>query len=744
MRNTLVLSACAVALALAAGARSGEAAAAAKPTPANVDEKRLMASQEHPGQWMSQGRDHMEQRFSPLTKINDKNVSQMGLAWFGDFDTRRGQESTPLVIDGVLYVTTAWSKLYAYDAKTGKELWKFDPKVPGGWGVNACCDVVNRGVGAWKGKIYLGTIDGRLIAIDAATGKQKWSTQTTPKDKAYSITGAPRLANGKVFIGQAGSEFEQRGFMAAYDAETGKRLWQWWIVPGDPSKGFEQPELELAARTWKGEWWKTGGGGGPWDGIAYDPVTNYVIIGTGNGAPWPQSIRSPGGMENNENLFLSSMVALDADTGKYKWHYQFTPNESWDFDGTQQITLADIEINGQKHHVAMQANKNGMFYVVDTKTGKLLKGAGFVPNINWNFGLDPVTGKPKVNPEAIYTEDKGFIVIPAAGGAHSWHPMSYNPITKLVYIPTSYGNYAFVAAKEDDNPMGQKLSISMRKGQQLNAPRINASYLLAFDPVTMKEAWRAPFESGRGGGTMTTAGNLVFQGNSREFAAYRADNGEKLWSSPTQTGVVAGSVTYEVDGEQYVAVAAGSRMGGNYYSPNGSRILAYKLGGTAKLPDPVPPIPQVLNPPNQFGSAEMLVKGADTYNRFCGGCHGTDGQSRGMFPDLRYSAALGSSEVFNSIVMDGALTANGMVSFKKALKQPEVDSIRAYMVSRAIDLKQNPPRGGAGGAGAGVAPGGANRAATAPATQAAPGGASAPSGASSPGGQPARQPELPH
>jgi PQQ-dependent dehydrogenase (methanol/ethanol family) len=713
MRRALVLSACAAALALAASARSGEAAAAAKPAPANVDEKRLMASQQHPGQWMSQGRDHLEQRFSPLTKINDKNVSRLGLTWFGDFDTRRGQESTPLVIDGVLYVTTAWSKVYAYNAKTGKELWKFDPKVPGEWGVNACCDVVNRGVAAWKGKLYLGTIDGRLIAIDAATGRQRWSTQTTPKDKAYSITGAPRVANGKVFIGQAGSEFEQRGFMAAYNAETGKRLWQWWIVPGDPSKGFEQPELAIAARTWKGEWWKTGGGGSPWDGIAYDPVTNYVIIGTGNGAPWPQSIRSPGSMENNENLFLASMVALDADTGKYKWHYQFTPNESWDFDGTQQITLADIDIKGAKHHVAMQANKNGMFYVVDAKTGRLLSGEGFVPNINWHFGLDPETGKPKVNPESIYTEEKGFIVIPASGGAHSWHPMSYNPITGLVYIPTSYGNYALVAAREDDNPMGQKLSISMRKSQQLNAPRINTAYLLAWDPVKGKEAWRAPFETGRGGGTMTTAGNLVFQGNTREFAAYRADTGEKLWSSPTQTGVVAGSVTYEVDGEQYVAVAAGSRIGGNYYSPNGSRILAYKLNGTAKLPDPVPAIPQVLNPPEQFGSPDLLVKGADTYNRFCGGCHGTDGQSRGMFPDLRYSAALGSAEVFNSIVMDGALTANGMVSFKKALKQDQVDSIRAYLVSRAIDLKKNPPRGfgGPGGAGPGAgaspsAPGG--------------------------------------
>ena len=692
MRNLLALSVCTSALILAATAD------AAQPARANVDEARLMASstEQNAGQWLAQGRDHSEQRFSPLTQINDKNVGRLGLAWYGDFDTRRGQESTPLVIDGVLYVTTAWSKVYAYDAKTGKELWKYDPKVPGEWGVNACCDVVNRGVAAWKGKLYLGTIDGRLIALDAATGKEKWSVQTTPKDHPYSITGAPRVANGKVFIGQAGSEFQQRGFMAAYDANTGKRLWRWWIVPGDPSKPFEQPELAMAAKTWKGEWWKKGGGGSPWDGIAYDPVTHYVIFGSGNGAPWPQSIRSPGSAENNENLFLSSMIALNADTGQYVWHYQFTPNESWDFDGTQQITLADVEIDGAKHRVAMQANKNGMFYVLDTKSGKLLSANGFVPNINWHTGLDPVTGKPKINPESIYTEEKGFVVIPASGGAHSWHPMSYNPMTGLVYIPTMYGNYPLVAAKEDDNPMGQKLSISMRKGLALPVQRINTGYLLAWDPIKGKEVWRVSFEAGRGGGTMTTAGNLVFQGNSKnqELAAYRADTGEKLWSMPAQTGIVAGPVTYVVDGEQYVAVSAGARtgFGGNYYSPNGSRILAFKLGGTAKLPDPVPPVPQVLNPPEPFGASELLTKGADTYNRFCGTCHGTDGQSRGMFPDLRYSAALGSREVFESIVLGGALTANGMVSFKKALKADQVESIRAYMVSRAIDLKNNPPQ----------------------------------------------------
>jgi alcohol dehydrogenase (cytochrome c)/quinohemoprotein ethanol dehydrogenase len=304
-----------------------------------------------------------------------------------------------------------------------------------------------------------------------------------------------------------------------------------------------------------------------------------------------------------------------------------------------------------------------------------------------------------VNPEALYTETRGFVVIPGPGGAHSWHPMSYSPITGLVYIPTMYGNYPLIASREDDNPMGQKLSISMRRGfamyEKPGVKRINNGYLLAWDPVKGKEAWRVSFDSGRGGGTMTTAGNLVFQGNSwyQEIVAYRADNGEKLWSMPVQTGIVAGPVTYEVDGEQYVAVAAGNRaeMGGNYYSPNGSRILAFKLGGTERLPAPAPAVSQVLNPPAQFGTPDMLVKGADAYNRFCGTCHGIDGQSRGMFPDLRYSAALNSAEVFDSIVVDGALTANGMVSFKRALTQEQVDSIRAYVVARAIEARRNGP-----------------------------------------------------
>jgi quinohemoprotein ethanol dehydrogenase len=662
-----------------------------------VSSERLLAAGSDSGQWMTYGRTYSEQRYSPLGQINAGNVDQLGLAWFADFDTSRGQEATPLEVDGTIYVTTAWSKIRAYDAKSGAPLWSYDPKVPGEWGVNACCDVVNRGAAVWNGKVYFGTLDGRLIALDAGTGKPVWQVQTTDPRKPYSITGAPRVAMGKVLIGQAGSEFSQRGYLSAYDAETGKLDWRWYVVPGDPANGFENKQMALAAQTWGGQWWKTGGGGAPWDAIAYDPVTGYVLVGTGNGAPWPAEIRSPG---NNDNLFLSSIVALRLDTGEYVWHYQMTPHESWDYDATQQIMLADLAIDGRKRHVAMQASKNGYFYVLDAATGRLISAQAFVPGINWSFGVDLATGRPRFNPAARYDKTgKGFLVVPTVFGAHSWQPMSYNPATGLVYIPAVYANYPMVATRQDDNPMGQKLSISFAKGfemfRQPGNRRIDEGFLLAWDPVKQKAAWRVPLGSQHGGGTLATGGGLVFQGNSAhdEFVAYRADNGARLWGSPAQTGIVAGPVTYEVDGVQYVAVVAGSRMQGNFYAPNHSRLLVFNLGATAHLPPAAPTPQRVLDPPPEFGSQANLGHGAALYDRFCGTCHGPEGSSRGLFPDLRYSATLASPAAFDAIVLGGALAANGMVSFKQALTPTDANAVRAYVVSRAHYALRHTPDG---------------------------------------------------
>jgi quinohemoprotein ethanol dehydrogenase len=658
-----------------------------------VTAERLLAADDaiNAGQWMSHGRNYSEQRFSPLQKINADNVAQLGLAWFADFDTRRGQESTPLVIDGVLYVTTAWSKVYAFDAKSGKPLWSHDPKVPGEWAVNACCDVVNRGVAAWKGRLYLGTIDARLIALDATTGKVIWDVLTIEKGQPYSITGAPRVANGKVLIGQGGSEFSMRGFLSAYDAQTGKLDWRWYVVPGDPAKGFENPQMEEAAKTWRGEWWKTGGGGAPWDSIIYDPATNLVIMGTGSGAPWPAEYRSPGG---GENLYLSSIVALDLDTGNYAWHYQTTPRENWDYDNTSQLFTAELELGGAKRHVVMQAPKNGFFYVLDAKTGELLSAEPYVAGINWTKGIDKKTGRPIPNPDADYGKTgKGALVSPFYGGAHNWQPLSFSPLTGLVYIPANQSSYAFVATREDDNPMGQKLSISFAGNQEfmrkLKQQPVNEGFLLAWDPVKQKEAWRVPLGTGRSGGTLATAGGLVFAGNSKnEFTAYRADNGDKLWHADTQTGTMAGPVTYEVDGEQYVAVQAGFRQTGSYYAPNYSRLLVYKLGATGALPAAVPFPDPVLNPPAAIGTPAMIAHGEQVYGRFCSTCHGSDGLSRGMFPDLRYSGALAAPESFRAIVIDGALAAKGMVSFTAAgLTSDDAEAVRAYIIGKAIAAK---------------------------------------------------------
>jgi quinohemoprotein ethanol dehydrogenase len=617
----------------------------------------------------------------------------------------------PISVDGRIFVTSPWSKVYAFDAKTGKQLWKYDPKVPGEFAVKLCCGIVNRGVALWKGKVIWGTLDGRLVAVDAKSGKKVWERRVTDPQLTLSITGAPRIADGRIFIGEAGSEFHQRGYLAAYSADNGTELWRWWAVPGDPSRGFEQPELEWAAKTWNGEWWKTGGGGTPWDAINYDPVTGLVYIGTGNGAPWPAEIRSPGG---GDNLFTSSIVALDAKTGKYRWHYQETPADSFDFDSTQQIVTADLVIGGEKKHVVMHAPKNGVFYVLEASTGKLLSGKPYVPTVNWMTGLD-ANGKPVLSPEANYGKTgKGFHVVPSAGGAHSWHPMAFNPDTGLMYIPTNYGSFPLVA--EAGAKMGnQLLSINVARRPNDPPPKLDGagSYLLAWDPVNNKEIWKQPQGSSRSG-VMTTAGNLVFQGSApHSFSAFRADTGERVWTTETQANIVGGAVSYTVDAEQYVAVVAAGQggFGGSYWAPNYARLLVYKLGGKAALPQAEAYTPPPLNPPPEFGDGALLAQGQAKYNAHCSTCHGNDGRVSSVFPDLRYAGALWSSDAFKAIVVDGVLQANGMVSFRKVLTPQDAEAIRAHVVHLANQAKNAPP-----GVGFGGGPGAGPPAAPAPAS----------------------------
>jgi quinohemoprotein ethanol dehydrogenase len=645
-----------------------------------------------PGAWLSYGRDYREQRYSPLKQIDADNVSQLGLAWYADLAERGGSyETTPVAVDGRVFVTSPWSKVYAFDARTGKQLWKYDPKVAGEYAVKLCCGIVNRGVAVWKGKVIWGTLDGRLVSVDAKSGRKAWEKQITDPQLTLSITGAPRVADDRIFIGQAGSEFHQRGYLAAYSVKNGKELWRWWTVPGDPSKGFEQPELEWAAKTWKGEWWRTGGGGTTWDAITFDPVTDLVYVGTGNGAPWPAEIRSPGG---GDNLFTSSIVALEAKTGKYRWHYQATPEDSFDFDNTQQIVTADLVVDGEKKHVLMQASKNGVFYVIEGATGKVLSATLYVPTANWMTGFD-ASFRPILNPEANYGKiGKGFHVVPSAAGAHSWHPMAFSPDTGLMYIPTNYGSFPLVA--EAGAKMGnQLLSINVGKQPGDPAPKLEkaGSYLLAWDPVNRRQVWQQPQGSSRAG-VMTTAGNLVFQGSTpRSFSAFRADTGERVWTTETQANIVGGSASYEVGGEQHVAVVAAGQggFGGSYWAPNHARLLVYKLGGKVVLPAAEVYTAPALNPPPEFGDEAQIALGQAKYNAHCAACHGNDGRVSSVFPDLKYAGALYSAEGFKAIVIDGVMQANGMVSFRKVLSPQDAEAIRAYVTRLAHQAKNAPP-----------------------------------------------------
>ncbi|WP_225009698.1 MULTISPECIES: PQQ-dependent dehydrogenase, methanol/ethanol family [Novosphingobium] len=665
-----------------------------------------MIAQGSDNEWLSYGRDYGEQRFSPLTAVNDQNVGQLGLAWFADLDTARGQEATPLMHDGVIYVSTAWSMVKAYDATTGALKWAYDPKVPRETVVRACCDAVNRGVAIYGDKIYVGTLDGRLVALDAKSGKEVFAKVVVPDQQNYTITGAPRVVKGRIVIGAGGGEYRARGYIAAYDPNTGAEVWRFNTVPGNPKDGFDKEGLnkaamEAAAKTWGGDWWTLGGGGTVWDSITYDPSTNLVLFGTGNAEPWNPAASGRDG----DALYTSSIVAVNADTGQYAWHYQETPEDRWDFDSDAQITIADLTIDGQKRHVAIHAPKNGHVYVIDVKTGQFLSATPWVP-VNWTTGIDPKTGKATIAPEARYEKTgKAFVGLPGAIGAHSWHAQSFNPKTGLLYIPTNIAAQGYVAAKDwKPSAIGYQFAIDPSKTTlpaegRAAAKAATTGALVAWDVVNKKEAWRVPMPSPWNGGVLSTAGNLVFQGNAQgQFAAYSADKGQKLWSFATQSGVIAPPMTYAINGEQYVAVLVGwggvwdlsagilAHSGGAY--KNISRLMVFKLGGKAQLPAaPKADNQAVLDPPPFTGTADQVARGGALYGRYCTVCHGDAAIAGGLVPDLRHSGALGSDEAIRSIVIDGVLHQNGMVSFKSALKPEDAEDLRQFLIKRANDDK---------------------------------------------------------
>ena len=650
-----------------------------------------------PGEWLSHGRTYSEQRHSPLASLTTENIDKLGLDWSFDLGVSRGIEATPIVHDGVMYVTTTWNIVYALNAKSGELLWTYDPKVDKSRGQYLCCDAVNRGVALWGDQVFTGTIDGRLIAIDKNTGKVNWDILTVDLSLPYSITGAPRVVKGNVIIGNGGAELGVRGYVSAYDADTGEMAWRFYTVPGNPANGFENKTMEMAAKTWKGEWWKAGGGGTAWDSMAYDPELDLLYVGVGNGSPWNQELRSPGG---GDNLFLSSIVAVRPDTGEYVWHYQTTPGETWDYTATQHMILADLNIDGTTRKVIMQAPKNGFFYVIDRETGEFISGNNYVP-VNWATHIDVESGRPVEVADARWPGKQPHLQVPGPIGGHNWHPMAFNPQTGLVYIPAQEVPFAYADDPDYDYQVGKwntgaNIALATLPSDAATFKAIRAMLkgrIVAWDPIKQEAAWTYEHKAPWNGGMLSTAGGLLFQGSAdAHFAAYDAATGTQLWKFFTQTGIVAAPISYAIDGEQYVAVASG--WGGSFGlayggvmasggAPKVGRVLTFRLGANVQLPELPESLVKLPAPPPATAPAEVVAKGGVAYTIHCVTCHGDHGQSYGSIPNLRHSPYLHTEAGWNSVVREGVLAALGMGNFGEFVDSETSNAIRAYIISEA-------------------------------------------------------------
>lgn len=679
----------------------------------NREEQQGSPEQDATNHWVTVGGDTGETRYSELSQINVANVRELGLAWDYDTRTKRGLEATPIMVDGVIYTTGTWGKVYAVDAKTGAEKWLFDPKVDGQVARDACCGVVNRGVAFWQGRVYVAALDGRLFALDAQSGAVVWEADTIDdRSRRYTSTGAPRVAGDVVVIGNAGAEFDARGYVTAYDVRTGDLKWRFFTVPGSPDKPYEHSELAMAAETWDpNSRWDVGGGGTVWDSMVYDQKHHLLFVGTGNSAVYLQEERSP---EGGDNLFLSSILAINPDNGKLVWHYQTTPGDSWDFTATQNMILTELTLEGVEREVLIQAPKNGYFYVLDRLTGELLSAEHYVP-INWSSHIDMETGRPVVTDAALYF-DEPKVSWPATFGGHGWRPMAYNKQTGLVYIPAfeasalrvnlfpdgyefipgrintgTFGLPPFPAAIDAFAPILPYDTDYLKSILAKTEIPPSRTVMKAWDPVEQKLVWEVDAKGSRNdGGVLTTAGNLVIYGKASGQLVFRhAQTGELLHSIDTGTGIMAAPMTYNVDEEQYIAVMAGlgsvafltyPPYAAAYDKSNRGRLLSFKLGGgEVKMANPLPPL-SVPQPPIQVSSADLMQRGSELFTWHCRQCHANNG--RGVVPDLRY---LGKAKhaLFDQIVREGLLRAAGMPRFDDLLSKEDTDAIQAHLIDAA-------------------------------------------------------------
>ena len=668
----------------------------------NVTDSRVINSpSDEPGSWLTYGQNFKEQRFSELTQINTDTIARLGLAWttqIGDYNMR--MQGTPLVVDGVMYVSNGWSVIYALDATTGEEIWKYDPEVDRSYIRLACCGPAhNRGVAVYEGKVFVGTFDGRLIAVNAENGEEVWDVVTwIPEGLGrFNITGAPRAAAGKVYIGQgSGESGHRRGYVTAYDADTGEVSWRFFLVPGDPSQPFEHPEMELAAQTWGGEWWKYGGGGTAWNSLVYDEEFNSLYIGVGNGAPWPREIRSPGG---GDDLFLSAIVSVDVETGRMNWYYQTTPGDNWDYSSAMDMALGEIEFGGEMRKVVLQAPKNGFFYVIDREDGELLRALPYTEGIDWATHVDMETGRPVENPDVVYESEPQWIM-PANSGAHNWEPQSWDNELGLMYF--YYHDIAnFYSLDEGFVETGEYeirergLSLGWGEGEYRRrlieeaGPRPESqAYIGAFDPITGGYKWRHELESDYNGGVVATRGGLLFHPEGTgEFSARDTDDGEILWRySAPGTFRSTSVMTYQVGRDQYVA----TMMNGNRAIDLGGTVLAFKLDGNLDLP--IPDIVQATVPelPDGDFGVDQISEGDDIYHAQCASCHGGIGipnEVAIVAPDLRLMT-LSTHDEMSDIVIGGSRADRGMPEFRDAITSDQLESIRAFVVEQARRLKE--------------------------------------------------------